>query len=87
MGSREMTKLERKCRNAWFEVYPSKYITSSDIYQLPIWYFNEKANEEISDWIDENVTGNWFINLTVGNFVVVGFEKEEEAIAFKLKWC
>lgn len=49
-------------------------------------------NDDIEKWIEENLTGSYDINCDSYyeydrcNYIIIEFEKEEDAVAFKLRW-
>ena len=49
-------------------------------------------NDDIEKWIEESLTGSYDINCDGYyeydhcNYIIMGFEKEGDAVAFKLRW-
>ncbi len=49
-------------------------------------------NDDIVEWMVENITGDYDINVDDYyeydrcNFMIIEFAKEEDAVAFKLRW-
>ncbi len=49
-------------------------------------------NDDIEKWIEENLTSRYDLNVDDYyeydrcNYIIIEFEKEEDAVAFKLRW-
>ena len=51
-------------------------------------FLSEELTPEITDWLYENCSHNWWVRYRefLNNFTYITFEDELEAMAFKLKW-